>query len=207
MTPKENFTGDIPAYEYALYEGASRWRASGAARVVAQLGEPAFQRSAEHYTSHAQSPFDHLTEFAAVAVSGRVGLFGFPMGASYYSQGYWVYRSALKHVLKSILPTPLIDTSAPVSTEITVNRQERPRSRYLVHIVNWSANRGTPRHPVFHEEPVPLANVKVRLNLPVSAGKVRAVIAGSDLESRRVGSGVEVTVPRVPVHEVLVFTA
>lgn len=53
----------LPGFEYALYEGASRWRAVAPAQCIAPLGEPLFQRSGSHYTSHAQSPFDHTTEF------------------------------------------------------------------------------------------------------------------------------------------------
>lgn len=207
LVPQENFTGDIPTYEYALYEGASRWRANGAAKVVARLGEPLFQRSPAHYTSHQQTPFDHLTEYAAAAVSGRVALAGFPLGASYYSQGYWVYRALLRHLLKQALPEPLIVTDAPVSTEITVTWQEAPRPRYLVHVVNWSANRGTPRHPVFHEEPLTLSGVTVRLNLPLKGVGVKAVISGLTLTGRRAGAGVEVSVPPVKVHEILEFEA
>ncbi len=207
MVPKTSFTGDIPNYEYALYEGASQWRISGAAQVIAQLGEPAFQRSAARYTSHAQTPFERETEYAAIAISGRAALFGFPLGASYYSQGYWVYRSALKHVLRQMLPQPLIMTNAPASTEISLNYQNSPKPRYLVHIVNWSANRGTPRHPVFHEEPVPLTGVTLRLDLPVKSNTARAVVQGGNLPLKRAGSGVEVAVPPVTVHEILVFEA
>ena len=61
LVPQTNMTGDIPSYEYALYEGASQWRAQSPAVTLALLGEPLFQRSPEHYTSHAQTPFDHLT--------------------------------------------------------------------------------------------------------------------------------------------------
>jgi hypothetical protein len=207
LLPRESFTGEIPAYEYALYEGAHQYRASQPARIVAQLGEPAFQRSPQHYTSHAQSPFDHATDFAAIAVSGRIALFAYPLGTHYFTQGYWIDRAALKHVLSSILPGQLLETTAPVSTEFAVTFQAKPRPRYLVHIVNWSANRGTPRHPVFYEEPIPLTGVTVTLRRPVKSGTVRAAAAGVDLPARRVAGGVEVTVPRVPLHEVLIYEA
>ena len=88
-----------------------------------------------------------------------------------------------------------------------MNFQKRPKPRYLVHIVNWSANRGTPRHPVFHEEPVALTDIEVKLNLPVKAGPVRAVVTGTNLTARKSGTGVVVKVPRVLIHEVLVFRA
>ena len=210
MAPRENFTGDIPAYEYALYQGASQWRATAPAVTLAQLGEPLFQRAPEHYTSHHQTPFNHLTEYAALALSGRAALFAFPAGASYFAEGYWVYRAALKHVLKRLLPVPLVETSAPLSTEIGVTHQaagDGRKERYLVHVVNWSANRGTPKHPVFHEEPVPLTDVRVRLNNPLKTARVQAVVSGAALPARPSGAGVEVTVPRIPIHEVLCFEA
>jgi len=101
MTPKENFTGAIPSYEYALYQGASQWRAAPPAVVVAQLGEPLFQRSpsATPLTASRRSITPPST--AAVARSARVALFAFPLGASYFAEGYWVYRDALKHVLRA----------------------------------------------------------------------------------------------------------
>jgi hypothetical protein len=108
-------------------------------------------------------------------------------------------------LLKQVLPEQLIVTDAPVSTEITVTWQDAPRPRYLVHVVNWSANRGTPRHPVFHEEPVTLHGVTVRLNVPLKSAGVKAVISGLNLTGRRSGAGVEVSVPPVKVHEILEF--
>jgi hypothetical protein len=161
--------------------------------VVARLGEPAFQRGPRHYTSHAQSPFDHLTDYVAVAQSGGVTLFGFPAGTSYFAQGYWIYREALRYTL----PPLLLTTNAPLAAELTVTRQP---GRYLVHIVNWSANRGAPKHPVFYEDPAPLTDVSVRLDRPVR-GRARAVVSGAELPVKR-GA---VTLPSVAIHEILVF--
>lgn len=208
LVPEVNFTGDIPKYEYALYEGASQWRAEGAAKVLARLGEPKFQRSAEHYTSHAQTPFDHLTDYAAVARSGAVGLVGFPLGRSYFQQGYWVYRAAFQKLLEEVLPARLVESSAPLSTEITVTHQAAEkaggRERYMVHIINFSALRATPQHPAFHEDPIPLTDVRVRLRLPVKVGQARAVDAGREIAVRPAeGGGVEFVVPRVPIHEIV----
>ncbi len=209
LVPQTAFTGDIPAYEYALYDGASQWKAQTSAKVHARLGEPLFQRSGEHYTSHQQSPFDHLTDYATVASSGRVGLVGFPIGQSYYRTGYWVYRAAFEQVLRDVFPSRIIaETSAPLNTEITVTHQSankkvnRPE-RYLVHLINWSPSRKAPPHPEVHEDPVPLNDVRVRLNLPVKPVAVRAVMADVKLRVRVFKGGVEVTVPRVPVSEVI----
>jgi hypothetical protein len=202
MVPKQEFTGDIPAYEYALYQGASRWRVQQPGEVIAQLGAPAFQRSAEKYTSHRQSPFDHETAFAAIARSGNVALFAFPLGTGYFYEGYWVLRYALAHVLKQLLPNQLVVSNAPVSTELEVTRQ---KGRYLVHIVNWSANRGTPKHPEFYEEPIPLSNIDVCLRVSMNVKAARTAIGNQKLKVKRNGSGVQVTVPRVDIHEIVCF--
>ena len=213
FVPQDKLAGEIPTYEYALYEGASQWRAESPAVTLALLGEPLFQRSPEHYTSHEQTPFDHTTSYAALARSNRVGLFAFPLGQSYYNQGYWIYRQAFQKVLRDLLPARLIQSDAPLSTELTLTHQAaRPdigrKMRYLVHIVNFSPVRRTPRHPDFYEDPIPITNLTVRVNLPLVVSSARAVAAGADLPVRRApGGGVEVLVPRVPIHEVVSFEA
>ena len=208
MVPQANFTGDIPTYEYALYDGAAQWKAGAPAVSYAALGEPLFQRSDKHYTSHMQTPFNHVTEYSVVARSGRVGLMAFPAGASYYRSGYWVYRAAFEQVLKGILPARLIVTDAPLSTEITVTHQSadvtlRRPERFLIHVINWSANRKAPPHPEVFESPVPLHEVRMRLNLPIKVVSARAVTSGQKLRVRTVKGGVEVVVPRVTIHEVV----
>lgn len=199
---------DWPEYEYALYEGASRWRAKDA-EVLAQLGEPLFQRSGAHYTSHAQTPFDHATEYAAVSRSNRVAHFAFPLGQSYFNAGYWVYRQIFQRVLRDLLPDPLIQTDAPLSAELTMTHQaanEEHGERCLVHVINWSPVRQSPRHPTFYEDPIPLTDVTVRANLPFAATEAHAVAADVDLTIHRNDDGsVKVTLARVPISEMICF--
>ena len=209
MVPRVNFTGDIPSYAYALYEGASQWRTESPATTLAALGEPLFQRSPKHYTSHLQTPFDHTTSYAALARSGRVGLLAFPLGQGYYNQGFWIYRQAFQKLLSEVLPVPLLQSDAHLSTELSLTHQAAKRSagrkeRYLVHIVNYSPVRRTPKHTDFHDDPVPLSNVTVRVNLPLRVSKAKALYAAQELRLRRdPGGGVEVLVPRVDIHEVV----
>ena len=209
MVPKVDFTGGIPPYAYALYEGASQWRAESPATVLAALGEPLFQRSPEHYMSHQQTPFDHTTAYAAVARSGKVALVAFPLGQGYYNQGFWIYRRAFQKALAEVLPTPLIQTDAHLTTELSLTHQAakpgaRRKERYMVHIVNFSPVRRTPKHTDFHDDPIPLTDVTVRVNLPLKVSTARALYAGKDLPVRRVASGgVEFLVPRVEIHEVV----
>jgi hypothetical protein len=169
----------MPPYDYALYEGSARWRARDADRVLGWLGEPLFQRSAQQYTSHAQTPCDHLTEYAAALVRGGLAASAFPIGASYFRHGYWIYRTLFRQLLHAVYPTPLVVTSAPLSCEVTVTWQaataQHP-ARWLVHLVHFSFNRRGPDHCEFIEDPVPLHNVLVAL--AVAEPIARATLAG-----------------------------
>jgi hypothetical protein len=211
MTPRVSFTGNIPPYAYALYEGASQWRAEPPATTLAALGEPLFQRSPAHYMSHGQTPFDHETPYAALARSGRVALVAFPLGQGYYNQGFWVYRQAFQKALSEVLPTPLLQTDAHLSAELSLTHQaakpaEGRKERYMVHIVNYSPIRRTPKHTDFYEDPVPLADVTIRVNLPLKVVTTRALYADQELMVRRTaGGGVELVVPRINIHEVICF--
>jgi len=210
LVADDNFVPDMPGYAYALYGGASQWKVQSPARSLALLGEPLFNRSAEHYTSHKQSPFDHVTDYSVAAVSGKTGLLGFPVGQTYFDKGYWIYRETFSKLVKEVLPNRLVETNAPLNTEITVtyqpaNSEEKRPERYLVHIINWSSTRKTPQHPEVHEDPVPLSDIRVKLNIPLGNVSVKTVFSCEKLNHRQVGSGIEVTVPKIAVSEILCF--
>ncbi len=157
------------------------------AEVVAQLGEPAFQRSPQSlYQPRALTLSITRPNYAAIARSGRVALFGFPLGTSYFDRGYWVYRAAFAHVLKSVAPLPLVESNAPINAEVTVTHQSakpspRRPERYMVHVVNFSPTRGIAKHPTYHDDPTPLQDVKIRLNLPVKFKTVKGLSSGQAL--------------------------
>jgi hypothetical protein len=210
LVTDNEFVKEMPGYEYALYEGASNWKVQSPAKSLAQLGEPLFQRTAEHYTSHGQTPFDHVTNYSALSKSGKVGLIGFPLGLSYYNKGYWIYRNVFDRIVNEVLPQRLIETNAPLSTELTVTYQNASRElkrpeRYMVHIVNWSPMRKSPPHPEVHEDPVALTDVRLKLNIPLKNVKVKTVLSGLTLPVKVIGNGLEVTIPKMPIHEVVCF--
>ena len=206
----DNFIKDMPGYAYALYDGASQWKVQSPAKALAMLGEPIFQRSAAHYTSHSQTPYDHSTSYSALAISGKVGMIGFPIGNSYNKTGYWVYRNAFDHLIGELIPHKLIETNAPLSTEVTVTWQKtsiesgRPE-RYMVHIINWSPTRKTPLYNEVHEDPIALTDIKVKLNIPFKNVTVKTVLAGEKLVHQSVNNGIEVVVKRIPIHEIICF--
>jgi hypothetical protein len=197
----------LPQYEYALYDGAARWLPRDPATVVARLGEPLFQRGPQHYTSHAQSPFDHLTEYAAAALKGRLAAVAFPLGASYHRHGYWIYREVFRRLLHAVLPERLVESDAPLSAELSVTHQSGGSTpdRWLVHVVNFSPNRRSPEHCEYLEDPIPLRDVRVSLRAGNTFARAYLAPDGPDLALRDHAGAWEVTVPRVDHGQIVVF--
>lgn len=206
----ESIGSGLPDYAYALYKGAAQWRpaASQSTQVAAQLGEPLFQRSPEHYTSHAQTPFDHVSEYAAIVRQNRIAAAAFPLGISYYYHGYWIYREVFKRLVDAVLPQRLIATTAPGSSEITLTHQEAASdhpSRWMLHIVNFSPLRRTPEHHEYLEDPIPLHNVDIGLALN---GTIRRAYLASDdspVPLERRGDRWHITLDRVETGAIVVL--
>jgi hypothetical protein len=201
----------LPDYEYALYNGSARWkRESDQAEggIWARLGDPLFQRSAQHYTSHAQTPFDHITDYPAVLQRGKLAATAFPIGTSYYSHGYWIYREIFHRLVRAILPVRMIETNAPISTEISVTYQlvdSHHPARWMVHIINFSANLRTPEHVEYYEDPIPLHNVSIELAIDAQIQRAYIASDGSEVPYEANQRGVHITVPKIVVSTIIVL--
>ena len=178
--------------------------------ALANLAEPLFQRSPTHYTSHGQTPVDHVTGYAAVVRQERLAATAFPLGTSYYRHGYWIYHAIFRQLLDAVLPVRLTTTNAPLSTEVTVTHQEeqgnRPE-RWMVHVVNFSPNRRGPEHPEYLEAPIPLHDVEVSLAVDAEISRAYLAADGAELSLHRVEHGWSVTIPRVEFGAIAVLEA
>lgn len=208
LTVVEGFGDTFDGSPLALYEGADRWTANGTARPVAALGEPLFQRSPEHYTSHRQSPMARVTDSPAIVVGDRVAAFAFPVATGYYEHGYWVYADLFKRVLDVVYPERLVLGERPTSLEIGVTCQsandDHPQ-RWMLHVVNFAgATRPGRNHIGYYNEIVPQRDIEISVALP-SARRVYNARTGEDLKAQCDGGRINVTLPSVDIHEVVVF--
>jgi hypothetical protein len=205
-----SLAGTLPDYEFALYDGSAQWQSTGEQEheTLAQLVEPLFQRGPEHYTSHGQTPADHITDYVAVAHGGRLAATAFPIAASYYRHGYWIYRAIFGQVLERVLPVRLTVTNAPISTEVTVTHQVATASRperWMVHVVNFSPNRRGAEHPDYVEDPIPLHNIQLDVALDAEIVRAYTAAGGAELTLRRDDARWSVVVPRIEISVIVVL--
>ncbi|WP_281882657.1 alpha-amylase family protein [Agromyces rhizosphaerae] len=207
------FEGDegerTTGFEFALYDGAARWHGAWNAEVIATLGEPAFQRAPDHYTSHAQSPVATRTGLPLAVHRDRVAAVAFPVATSYHRHGYHVYRRLFDVVLERLAPEPLLRTQAGPTLELTATVQADPvgaGARLNVHALNFAgAVRRSPQHLEYHDVVVPRSAVVLSLRCAVDPARVRAVRARVDLAWVRVDGRIQVELSEVEIDEVVSF--
>ena len=131
-------------YDYVLYDRASLVRARPGAVAHGSLSAALFDRTPEHFFSHAQAPVGDPLGAPLVVVDGRVGYVAAPLFRAYRDHDYWAYAQVLRAVVSQLLPDPLIHFEGPPWIEVGVLRQAGPTdrpARLVVHLVAYHPRR------------------------------------------------------------------
>jgi hypothetical protein len=195
-----------PGFAYSFYDGpCARVAPRPGTATLADAYATYFNRTWEHFSSHAFTPpLAEPADYPAVTRRGGVIYIYGPVFAAYQKYGNLTFRTLVGGCLDLLLPVRLVATDAPASAEVSVMRQGE---RQIVHVVNYHASRRAPAHVEALETPVPLRDVALRLRRSEPTARVFLARAGADLPFSVDDGLVSVTVPRIDLHELIVFTS
>lgn len=175
LLPDPAITDRIPDFPYALYGGSDQFDVADAT-ILARLGNPMFERTAEHYTSHGYAPLGSASDFAVAWHRGHFGGLSFSVGTDYLSTGYWVYAEIFGLVLDAVLPTRLVRSTASDPLEISLTRQEDGDiRRTIVHLVPAFADRRWGSRLETYTSTTALADIDLQLTLDTPVTSARLV--------------------------------
>jgi hypothetical protein len=194
-------------FDFVLYDGAERWQTSGDdvevhARLTAPTADP--QHLADYPVPASGTP----TEYVTAVEAGRVCALAFPLGVSYHSHGYWVYRELFGRLLDRLLPTPVVRTTASRSAEVAVTHQEQAEDRperWMVHVINYSPLRSQSGRVARLEDPIPLREVEIALAVDTPITGAVEARTGTRLPVHREQGRWCVRVPEIGVAATVVF--
>jgi hypothetical protein len=194
-------------FPYSHYRGGVRVEAAAGTEVLAWAVPSHFDRTAEHYSSHfitapLGGPDAEAARSPAITVCDRVAYVHGPVFGVHERFGHVHHRQLIGRLIDLVVPTPLVRTDAPATATVTVTSQP---GRLVVHVVNLHAQRRTPRWTESLAEPVPLRDLSLAIRIGEAVHSVRTVYADQTLDHRAADGYVTVTVPRVDVHELVVF--
>ncbi|HZT99905.1 MAG TPA: alpha-amylase family protein [Ktedonobacteraceae bacterium] len=195
-------------YDYVFYEQAHQVRPVDGATSHGELRQALFNRTWEHFTSHAHAPVGASLNSPLVVEKGNILYFAAPLFGAYRNHDYWAYRAIALNALRGFLPPPLLVPSGPGWAEFTLHSQlygDGQSTRKIVHIVTY--------HPRRTLQPVPHVDqswATSGLSMKVlSEGKMpEHVYLAPDrqaLDFVREGDYVRIDLPPVGPHTVVVL--
>ena len=201
MRLKKEFGGDIPRNDYVMYEQGLRVRAGKGGKVLANVVEPYFNRTVEHYCSHFQTPPAKATGDAVVVMTGKTAYINAPMFRAYGEHGNLIYRQMISACIERLLPGRLLRTSLPSSGRVSVLEQRKGRQRgWVLHLLHYPPTRRAQSLEII-EEPLALHDVAVELCCPGKVKSVASVPTGEPIAFEQTDSQVRFIVATVPGHQ------
>jgi hypothetical protein len=195
-------------YDYVFYNRAHLVRPLGGATARGELRRALFDRTWEHFTSHAQAPVGESLGFPLVVVCENVLYFAAPLFGAYRDHDYWVYREIATNAIRDFLPRPKLKLSGPGWVEATLHEQPADgdhQERLLVHLVAYHPRRTT--QPVQHVDQSWTTSglvVDVLTDRRI-IGRVFLAPEGEPLDFEVVDGYARIALPPVGTHAVVVL--
>ncbi|MCS6949374.1 MAG: beta-galactosidase trimerization domain-containing protein, partial [bacterium] len=202
VRPLGALTEGIADTQYVMYLRGQKVSLAEGAEVLAEVWEPYFNRTYQHFCSHAHAPVARRSEHPAALRKGRVVYLTHPVFSIFAQYGMTFYKQLVLNALKLLLPQPLVVADAPSTLQVTWNRQPA-HQRSVVHLLHYIPERRT-LAPDYLEDVIPLYQVSLRLR--TNAPK-RAYLAPqrTEIPFQTEGEYLCLTVPEVRGHQMVVL--
>ncbi|HTX00734.1 MAG TPA: alpha-amylase family protein, partial [Acidimicrobiales bacterium] len=194
---------DVPDMVHFTYGAGSVVRVRAGAQGRAQIWKPYFDRTYEHFSSHAQTAWDQPVDQAAVVENGGVSYISFPVFQNYAQNGYAPHKALVENCIRRLMPDPCVRVQAPSTAEVTLTEQP---GRMIVHVLHYPAERRGVDLDIV-EDVIPLFNVPLALRLPRAPAQVYTAPDMRPLQVAYQNGYASVTVPSVFGHAMVVFEA
>ncbi len=172
---------------------------------LAAVREPYFDRTFGHYCSHMNTPYRLETaDHPGAWLGDRLVYLANPVGAMYHKDAARLHRDLFLNALRLVYPRRLqtLAVDAPSGARVSLVHQPEQR-RYVAHLL-YAPPMPRGRCQLI-EDLVPLFDVPVRLRVPEKVRRAWLPLARQTLPMRRVAGAVEVVVPRLQAHQMVVF--
>ena len=195
---------EIPGEQspFVMYQQGQQVRPTEGAEVLAHVYEPYFNRTWDHFCSHAHAPIRGEGVDPGVVQKGHIIYLAHPIFATYARHSMILHRELLLALLRRLLPTPLVTASGPASLQATLTQQG---DRRIVHLLHYIPEKRGLVHEIV-EDRLPVFDVSLSLSGPEPTS-VWLQPQGKQLEFTHADGTTRLKVPVVDGHQMVVFEA
>lgn len=192
-----------PESSYVFYDDSTFVDPHANATSLGHLVSSYFNRQADRFSSHCQTPSDQKTPYPVAVIKGRKAYLAPALFKAYKDHAYSLYKHLLAGVLKRLLPDPMIKAKAPSAMEIAVTEQPKEHRR-IVHLVNCQPQRRQ-IHVEWIEDLYPVHDIELSLRTSCPPTQVYLVPDQEPLDFTMEQGYCKVIVPKVHAHTMVVF--
>ncbi len=193
--------GGLSRMDHVLYLPGRRCRPARGAAVLARVVEPYFDRSWQHFCSHAQTPPARLTRYPAAVRKGSVAAIVYPVFRIFGTHGSISCRQLVSACIQRLLGRTVVEAAGPVSMETSLMRKGR---RHVLHLVYCPAERRTKDLDLVEDCPT-LHDIEVSVALPRCPKRVYLAPSMEAAAFDWTGGRATLTVGKIDGHQMVVF--
>ncbi len=189
------------ATEYIMRCNSFRIEATDG-EIAAYMQNPYFNRTAEHFCSHAHAPNNPECTCPAATIKGNVAYIGWDIFTAYATHGHLCFKELFAHIMNKMLGSEATVTAKmPDRAVVTYTRQEKEGRNILHLLFAHTTVRGESTEVI--EDTVPLFNVKCSVKCEKKPSKTALAPSGEELEFEFINGRAEFTVPEVNIHQMV----
>ncbi len=170
--------------------------------TVAYMQTPYFNRTIEHFCSHAHAPNNPEESFPAAVIKGNVAYIGWDIFTAYARHGHLCFKELFSHIIGKMLgDDATVFADVPDRAVVTYTNQEKENRNILHLLFAHTTVRGENTEVI--EDTVPLYNVKCSIKCVAKPSEIALVPSGEKLDFVFENGRAEFTVPEVNIHQMV----
>jgi len=138
-------------YDYAFYEQSHLVKPVAGATVHGEIRRALFNRTWEHFTSHAHAPVGERLNAPITVQKENILYLAAPLFSAYRNHDYWAYRAIAMNALRDFILPASVKVNGPGWLEVTLHNQSQATdhpARRVMHLVAYHPRRSL--QPIQH---------------------------------------------------------
>lgn len=174
------------------------------AETVALMENPYFNRSKEHFCSHAHTPNNPEQNFKGAVIKGNIAYIGWDIFTAYATHGHICFKELFASIIDKLMTDEYtVNADIPDRAVVTYTEQKEFNRNILHLLFAHTSVRG--QNTEIIEDVVPLYNVKCSVKAAESPTRVYVALSGEDLKFTYDGKYIRFTVPEINIHQMIVI--
>ena len=170
--------------------------------IVAYMQNPYFNRTLEHFCSHAHAPNKPDEMFPGAVINGNIAYIGWDIFSAYANHGHLCFKELFTYILNKIMGDDItVFADVPDRAVVTYTKQEKENRSILHLLFAHTTLRGKNTEVI--EDTVPLYYVKCSIKCDTKPSKISLIPSSEALSFEYINGRAEFIVPKVDIHQMV----